>query len=229
MAAVDRSGPFLPEDRFRSRLRISLNLLGRVPEPGDSKTRLIPLLGAKGAAQAHAELLTHVAGVSRSWCAQKPDQRLFRLWVTPHLLDPLFVRLAGPEQLRRQPDGDLGARLDRIAQSGLAEAEAVLLIGGDAVSLDLLALNRVEEILTHHPAVMVPARDGGYVLLGLRRHAPELFADLPWGSSRVAEVTRRILHRLHWSWDEIPGHWDVDRPEDWERFRCLEKSWSDNC
>ncbi|MBF0613824.1 MAG: glycosyltransferase [Magnetococcales bacterium] len=210
-------------------MRISVNLLGRAPEPGFSKTRLIPALGADGAAQAHAALLTHVATILQRWCACAPEQRLFRLWVTPHIHAPLFAQLATPDSVHLQPPGDLGVRLDWIARTGLHEADAVLLVGGDAVSLDLSALNRVEKILTAHVAALVPAMDGGYVLLGLRRHAPELFAGLPWGSSRVAEATRAVLHLLQWSWDEVPGHWDVDWPADWERFRCLEMSWSDNC
>lgn len=216
-------------DRSFRKAALSLNLLGRAPSPGFSKTRLIPALGAEGAARAHAALLTHVARLARQWCAMRGPEHRFRLWATPDFRAPLFARLAEASQLRVQPEGDLGARLRGIAQAALAEAEAVLLLGGDAASLDFATLNRAEEALSRHPAVLIPALDGGYVLLGLTRYAPELFREIPWGGDGVAEATRGVLRALEWSWEELPGHWDVDRPEDWERFRTLEKDWSDNC
>ncbi|MBF0340934.1 MAG: TIGR04282 family arsenosugar biosynthesis glycosyltransferase [Magnetococcales bacterium] len=203
--------------------RLSLNLLGRAPEPGCSKTRLIPTLGPLGAAQAHAALLTHVARVARNWCAVPESGRLFRLWGTPDFASPLLADLANESQRRIQPEGDLGERLDWIARAGLAEAEMALLLGGDAPSVDSATLDLAEHRLSSHAALLVPARDGGYVLLGLRDHARQLFADIPWGSDRVAERTREILRELAWSWEEIPGHWDVDRIEDWERFIALHK------
>ncbi|MBF0272380.1 MAG: TIGR04282 family arsenosugar biosynthesis glycosyltransferase [Magnetococcales bacterium] len=206
-----------------------MNLLGRAPEPGCAKTRLIPALGVEGAALAHAVLLTHVATQARRWCVSAGSGVLFRLWGTPDCSAPLFSLLAHPDERNIQPPGDFGERLAHIARSGLAEADAVMLLGGDAVSLDSSTLEQAAEVLSRHPAVLIPAADGGYVLLGLRRFAPELFDAIPWGSDRVAEATRQALRALDWSWEELPGHWDVDLPEDWERFRRLEKSWSDNC
>ncbi|MBF0427878.1 MAG: TIGR04282 family arsenosugar biosynthesis glycosyltransferase [Magnetococcales bacterium] len=207
----------------------SINVLGRAPLPGFSKTRLIPALGAEGAAHAHVELLTHVAGVARSWSSELGSRRLFRLWGTPDLSSSLFQSLAEATQQRLQPTGDLGARLDWIARAGLAEARAVLLLGGDAVSVDRKTLDHAEAVLLDHPAVLIPADDGGYVLLGLNTYAPELFCDIPWGSDQVAEATRTVLRFLQWSWKEIPGHWDVDSPEDWERFHLQKSRWPDNC
>ncbi|MBF0191390.1 MAG: TIGR04282 family arsenosugar biosynthesis glycosyltransferase [Magnetococcales bacterium] len=204
-------------------------MLGRAPEPGCVKTRLIPALGVEGAARAHAVLLTHVATQARRWCAGTGSGALFRLWGSPDCSAPLFSVLAPVHEHRVQPPGGLGERLAHIARCGLAEAEAVLLLGGDAVTLDPLTLEQAAQALSRHPAVLIPAEDGGYVLLGLRRFAPELFDAIPWGSGRVAAATRRALRALDWSWEELPGHWDVDLPEDWERFRRLEKIWSDNC
>ncbi|MBF0178456.1 MAG: TIGR04282 family arsenosugar biosynthesis glycosyltransferase [Magnetococcales bacterium] len=202
--------------------KISLNLLGKAPVPGFVKTRLIPALGAAAATRAHIILLTHLTRIASDWCAAAPENRLLRLWCAPDASDPWFRTLvATPAQLRDQPEGDLGARLAAIAASGLAEAQGVMLLGGDAASLTPADLNRAGAILRRHPAVMIPARDGGYLLLGLRANAPELFSDMPWGTERVAAVTRARLRRLGWSWEELPGHWDVDRPEDWEEFCVL--------
>lgn len=67
--------------------------------------------------------------------------------------------------------------------------------------------------------MLVPTEDGGYCLLGLRRYAPILFNDIPWGTELVLEQTRARLRELGWSWHELPERWDVDRPEDVERLK----------
>ncbi|MBF0260545.1 MAG: TIGR04282 family arsenosugar biosynthesis glycosyltransferase [Magnetococcales bacterium] len=211
------------------KVRLSVNLLGRHPEPGRCKTRLIPALGAEGAAEAHAVLLTHVAGILRRWCADSSSERLFRLWTTSPVSSPFLDTLADDSQVRVQSEGDLGVRLTAIVHAGLAEAEGILLVGGDAASLDRATLDHTESLLSSHDAVLIPALDGGYVALALRRIHMDLFAAMPWGTERVAEETRRVFRRLGWSWGEIPGHWDVDFPGEWERFRRLEKTWSNNC
>jgi hypothetical protein len=67
-------------------------------------------------------------------------------------------------------------------------------------------------------AVVGPAEDGGYVLLGLRRMDKRLFEDMAWGTDRVLDQTRERLAVLGWRWQELETLWDVDRPEDLERL-----------
>lgn len=62
--------------------------------------------------------------------------------------------------------------------------------------------------------VLGPAADGGYVLIGLTRLAPELFSDMIWGEDSVLAVTRERLRRRRWHWSELPVRADVDRPAD---------------
>ena len=69
-------------------------------------------------------------------------------------------------------------------------------------------------------AVLAPAEDGGYVLLGVRRVEPALFQDMPWGGPQVLDLTRQRLRRLRWRWRELETLWDIDRPEDLSRFRA---------
>ena len=70
-----------------------------------------------------------------------------------------------------------------------------------------------------YDAVVAPAEDGGYALIGLRRPLPELFRDIEWGSERVYAETARRLARYRWR--ELRTVWDVDRPADLERLRSL--------
>ncbi|MBF0175523.1 MAG: TIGR04282 family arsenosugar biosynthesis glycosyltransferase [Magnetococcales bacterium] len=196
---------------------ISLNLMAKVPQPGLVKTRLMPMLGAEGAAHAHARLLAHVVAKARAWCAAGPD-RLFRLWCTPNTTHPACANLAQVGQLRLQPSGDLGERMAAITRAALAESPAMLLIGGDAVSLTLTDLDAAAQALTTHPAVLGPTEDGGYLLLGLRQTDPSLFRGMAWSTPTVALATRERFGVLGWSWHELPLRWDVDTPADWQRF-----------
>ena len=67
--------------------------------------------------------------------------------------------------------------------------------------------------------MLVPAEDGGYALIGVRRVARTLFEGVDWGGARVLAQTRRRLKRLGWRWTELRTVWDVDRPDDVRRLR----------
>jgi glycosyltransferase A (GT-A) superfamily protein (DUF2064 family) len=66
---------------------------------------------------------------------------------------------------------------------------------------------------------VVPAEDGGYVLIGMRAAQPALFCDMHWSTSGVMAETRRRLEQLAMSWQEPFTLWDVDLPADLERMR----------
>jgi glycosyltransferase A (GT-A) superfamily protein (DUF2064 family) len=68
-------------------------------------------------------------------------------------------------------------------------------------------------------AVLIPAEDGGYALIGIQMPQPALFAGIAWGADTVAAETRRRLARLGLSWREPARLWDVDRPEDLARMQ----------
>ncbi|MBF0447382.1 MAG: TIGR04282 family arsenosugar biosynthesis glycosyltransferase [Magnetococcales bacterium] len=197
---------------------ISLNILGRSPVAGQAKTRLIPLLGERGAAQAHERMMSYVLTIASGWC-QRDSGRKLAVWVAPDLDHPFFDALPSSVSRFCQPAGDLGCRLHWIAAAGLEKADAVVLLGADGVSVTAALLDQVESALKRVPAVLAPAADGGYILLGMTRLAPSLFSQMPWGTPQVAEQTRKRLEKLGWLWEEFPGQWDVDRPADWQRFQ----------
>jgi glycosyltransferase A (GT-A) superfamily protein (DUF2064 family) len=96
----------------------------------------------------------------------------------------------------------------------------VLLIGTDCPAMTVEHLRSAAHALTEgNDAVILPAEDGGYVLIGLRSAADVmLFDNVPWGTSDVMEVTRRRLRHLHYTWAEPATLWDVDTPEDLARL-----------
>ena len=186
-------------------------VFGRAPVAGEAKTRLIPALGAEGAARLHQRLLEDSVGRLCTAGLAKVE-----LWVTPDAGHPCFVELAArwPLDLHVQEGQDLGARLAYAARSALTRAAAVILVGSDCPELSADYLGAALAALAHQDAVLGPALDGGYVLLGLRSMDDTLFERMPWGSDRVAELTGQRLDALGWRWSRLAPLRDIDRPED---------------
>ena len=191
-------------------------VFARAPEPGKVKTRLIPALNAAGAAELHRRLVMRCLRAAR-------DSRLgpVELWCAPDTSDPYFrecERRLGIS-LWAQGEGDLGARMQRAFESALMHAARAILIGSDIPALSAQYLRDAERALAGgDDAVIGPAEDGGYALIGLSRCDPELFRGIPWGGPEVLVQTRRRLAALSWRSSELPVLWDVDRPEDLERL-----------
>lgn len=190
---------------------VRIVLLAKAPLPGRAKTRLIPALGADGAADLAARLLQHAIGECLA-AAVGPVQ----LCVTPGRADPAWRALALPRKLHwtEQGEGDLGARMARAAQRVTAGGEAVLLIGSDCPGLTAECLRAAARALADHDSCLIPASDGGYVLLGLRHHLPALFADMPWSTPAVAGLTCQRIRAAGCSLKQFPLLHDIDEPQD---------------
>lgn len=197
-------------------LSVSLHMLARAPVAGRVKTRLIPALGAQGACDLQQLLLERALQLP----GQGFSERFLWLDDLPSVeLQTLAQRLGWT--LVEQPAGDLGERMRRIATLGLAESDAVILIGNDCPALDGDYLHAACSALQAQQVVIGPAEDGGYVLLGLRSMNPALFSDIPWGTERVLSLTLQRLQQLDWHPALLPALWDVDRPEDLSRLAAL--------
>ena len=192
---------------------VALAILAKAPVAGAVKTRLIPALGAEGAAALHARLIKRT--IETACVAQTGP---VTLWVTPAPPHAYFTALASrfPIGLAVQPDGDLGARMLAACQ---AAAAAVVVIGTDCPALTPLHLQQAAAALRDgNDVVITPAEDGGYVLIGSRQPQPELFAEMTWGVETVMAETRRRLRQSGLTCRELPPLWDVDRPEDLARL-----------
>ena len=193
-----------------------MQVFARAPVAGSAKTRLIPLLGAHGAAALHQCLVEHSLAVARESGLGRVE-----LWCTPDTNERFFESCGERfgASLHRQCAGDLGARMLDALQDGLGRARHVLLIGSDCPSLTAADLRTAARALRDgRDAVFCPAEDGGYMLVGLSHAMPALFEAMTWGTDTVMEETRQRLRNLGWRWHELPPHWDVDRPEDYQRL-----------
>ena len=123
-----------------------------------------------------------------------------------------------------QPDGNLGARMQAACTHHFAHhpGQPLLLIGTDCAVLAPGHLQQAAQALQQNDVVLIPAEDGGYVLIGMRRLAPEVFEGIAWSTAEVLAQTRNQLRRAAVTWQELPTLWDVDEPADWQRLQELE-------
>jgi rSAM/selenodomain-associated transferase 1 len=192
---------------------VAVAVLAKAPLPGLAKTRLIPALSAEGAAALQEKLIERAVTT-----AHKATVGPVTLWAAPDAAHPLFAALRQRFKvaLTQQPDGDLGARMHAAVVGANGPA---LVIGTDCPALTADHLRKAADALRSHDAVSVPAEDGGYVLIGLRKPQAALFSGMKWGTAIVMAETRRRLQSLGLSWREFPMLWDVDTPEDLARLR----------
>ena len=184
-------------------------VFAKEPVPGRVKTRLIPALGEEGAARLAAAMLARTieealaTGLPVELCGE-PDAATWS---------------DAPATLTAQGEGGLGERLARAARRVLDGGEAVLLTGADCPGLDRERLAAAAAALDAHDAVLHPAEDGGYVLLGLRRFDPSIFTGIGWSTPSVCAETMERLAALGWSLGLREALRDVDEAEDLPSLR----------
>ena len=105
----------------------------------------------------------------------------------------------------------------------LETASAVLLLGSDCPVIEGKHLQQACAVLdSGHDAVIAPAEDGGYVLIGLKKMYPEIFQQVDWGSDRVRQQTLTRFKNLSLEWQQLETLWDVDTAEDYQRWQALQ-------
>jgi rSAM/selenodomain-associated transferase 1 len=196
-------------------VRVDIAIFAKAPVPGYAKTRLIPTLGASGAAALQAGMIKRTVQTA---CAA--DLARVTLWCSPDPSHALFGEMARRHgvELRRQFPGGLGARM-LAAFRAQPMHRPLLLIGTDGPALSanhLLACAR--SLDQGDDATFLPTEDGGYLLVGLRRAEPAIFADIAWSTPVVMAQTRRRLARAGLRWSEPAMLWDVDTPADLKRL-----------
>lgn len=219
LATVIRAALAPPQNTSERRLVV----FTRYPRAGRTKTRLIPELGAEGAARLHREMTGHTLSTAERFAGPAcvpvevrfagGTRRLMRRW------------LGRRQMYRAQGRGDLGARMKRTFREAFREdAQRVVIVGTDCPGLTPAHLAEAFDALEEHDLVIGPATDGGYYLIGLRATAPAdaleaLMADMPWGTGEILERTLKHAadHGLRVA--QLEALADVDRPEDlpiWE-------------
>lgn len=189
-----------------------LILFSRYPVPGRTKTRLIPFLGAVGAADLQRHLTEKTfreatvaagrSGASLEITYEGGTGAEMRRWLGPGAL------------YRPQSAGDLGRRMERAFRRAFQEgARRAVLFGTDVPGLTATALEQALERLRERDVVLGPSTDGGYWLIGLKKEA-DLFREMPWGSGAVLSRTLAKAEGLGLCAALLDPLTDVDTPED---------------
>lgn len=187
----------------------------KAPQLGLTKTRLAAEIGADAALAAYRTLLGYVLPTlaSLDWPVQlrfTPDDagRELETWRQPGW------------QLTPQGPGDLGERLDR-AVVGAVEAgfDRIVVIGADCPYLESRDFQETSTALADHDLVLGPAEDGGYWLIGLSRHAPQIFQSIPWSTDQVLATTLAAAAQAGLRTHLLRRLSDVDTADDWRRYQ----------
>ena len=195
-------------------------VFAKAPVAGQAKTRLMPALGAEGAAALAGQLLVRAVAA-----AAAAGFETVELCVTPDTGHALFqqLRQAHGLVLSLQGEGDLGARMQRALARALQTHDRALLMGSDLPGMDAAMLRQADAALAGHDAVFVPALDGGYGLVGLRAPASALFDGMVWSCADVMARTRERARQAGLRIAELPAVADIDEPAD---LRHLPRAWA---
>jgi uncharacterized protein len=198
-----------------------LIVFAKAPVAGAVKTRLIPALGAQGAARLAQRMLQHTLAQALAAQCGAVD-----LCASPIPDSPAWQGVNVPSGISwsAQSGGDLGQRMGLAFQSGLANSDAVLLMGTDCPALTHSHILQAVQALQTHDAAIIPVADGGYVLLALKQFHPSLFEHMPWSTSAVAAITLERMAALGWSVQQLPALHDIDEPAD---LQWLPTAWAE--
>jgi rSAM/selenodomain-associated transferase 1 len=187
-------------------------ILARQPVPGRTKSRLVADSGGEAAARLAAALLQDVAaaiGGDGRWHAA--------LFVEPPEATEEMAALTGLEDVRAQPEGDLGARmLDAARRLETDGAAPIVIVGSDIPTLAARHVDLALRSLSRADVVFGPADDGGYYLVGMNRVRPELFDDasIEWGGPNVLESSLELAAAARIEYVLIQSERDIDTPAD---------------
>jgi rSAM/selenodomain-associated transferase 1 len=180
------------------------------PEPGKVKTRLAKSIGEKAALEIYTRLLQYTKAVTSTVNASRYLFYSSRVdeqddW------DPSVY------EKRVQSGFDLGERMANAFSTVLKEVDQAVIIGSDCLELTASIIDKAFSALKRKDAVIGPARDGGYYLLGIKQFHPELFASKQWSTGTVYKDTVADLHALGLSYTELPVLSDIDDIDDLKR------------
>lgn len=193
-------------------------VFAKAPIAGSVKTRLIPRLGAAGAASLHAAMveravataITAGIGPVELACTPDPSHRFFK-----------SIGCQYQVSLSDQGAGDLGDRMCRALGRAVHEEGAGVIIGTDCACLDGAYLQAAHAALEAGASVVLgPAEDGGYVLIGACIQFSQMFCGIQWGTETVLADTRALLIDGGVLSHELAMLWDVDRPADLDRLKA---------
>ena len=191
----------------------TLIIFSRYPEAGKTKTRMIPALGAVGAAELQRAMTEHTLKTAANLASDR--QTAIAIQFAGGNIDSMRSWLGQDWKYQPQAAGDLGVKMRSAFETAFARGkQRVVIIGIDCPDLDRYILAQAFDSLRHNDLVLGVAEDGGYYLIGLNRPQPQLFEHITWGTELVLQQTKDIAQQSNLKVDYLTSLADVDRPED---------------
>lgn len=190
---------------------VAVAIICKTPRAGQSKTRLSPPLRPEECAGISAcfiaDLSTTIAAVAESGRASG-----YAVYTPAGTEAELAALIPGGFGLVPQGDGDLGARLHKGICDLIAAGHAgAILVNSDSPTLPRAILKAAVVAMQGGDVLAIsPALDGGYTLIGLSRPHPHLFADIPWSTDAVYELTLQRAREIGLDVVTLDGWYDVD-------------------
>ena len=191
-------------------------LFVKSPMAGKVKTRLAAEIGQEATVGLYKcfveDLLSMIENV---------DSRLRLCFHPPEAMSQVQQWLGDRYSYRPQRGDDLGSRLKNAFAGAFEDGfSKVVAIGSDSPDLPEEFLREAFDELESHDAVIGPASDGGYYLIGFSEDSfvTEAFDDIAWSTSTVCDQTRTRLTAQGLKIHLLPLWHDVDRQSDLDRL-----------
>jgi len=176
----------------------------KAPRIGTVKTRLAAAVGDRQALRLYRVMAVRTLAAARASGLETT------IWFAPaDAAGEMYRWLGDSWQLRSQCSGDLGARLSHAA-GAVEHGRAWMAIGADCPRLTAERLRGAASVLRNVQFVIIPATDGGYVLIGLAGPHAFAFDEIEWSTPRVFEQTRRNIVACGMSLQSFAPLEDVD-------------------
>ena len=191
-------------------------VFAKAPVAGMVNTRLIPDIGVAKATRLQHDLI-------HKRLASLTDAGLCKvvLYCSPDITDDFFKACTKQYsvELKNQSGVDLGEKMANAIDEQSRSYNNVIIVGTDAPALDSDQVeDAIKTLNDGNDVVIVPAEDGGYVLIGMNQPHKVLFLSVPWGSERVLTKTRANVVAAGLKLTELETSWDIDRAEDYYRW-----------
>jgi rSAM/selenodomain-associated transferase 1 len=180
----------------------------RNPEMGKVKSRLAITVGEERALAIYLLMAAHARSISSLVAADRVVYYSAFIDTEDNWSNDFFMK-------RLQSGSDLGERMKQaFKESFEAGYDSICIIGTDCLEITAAIVQQAFDVLNGHDAVIGPAVDGGYYLLGMKRFIPQLFDHKQWSTETVCADTMNDFLQMNISFDLLPKLRDVDSEAD---------------
>ena len=196
-------------------MKNALIIFVRNPERGKVKTRLAADVGNEKALDIYKELLQHTFNIASQVKADK-----FIFYHEKILQHDIWNAFDFHKKL--QDSGDLGDKMKTAFQELFTIGyKEVIIIGSDCLQLTPAIIEDGFTMLKENDAVIGPAKDGGYYLLGMGTLQEFIFENKAWSTASVFAQTMANLQQHQLTVGLLPQLTDVDTEEDWLQSKSM--------